>query len=257
MSDKVLIAPEYLSPSSVSTFNQCPLKFKYSKIDGLQDSGTEATMLGNFVHEVLEAMYGLAPDLRTQETAKVLARELWASKWSDEISTLIHDEKNLNRFRWTAWWCIENLWRLEDPALVIPHSVESHVRGEIGGVKIHGFIDRLAFENDTATVTDYKTGKTPRKGDLNDRFFQLIIYTQLLESVDIFAANNLVELLYLKDGIRFQKEINKEDINQITEKLQSTRVGIEERCKAGYFEPSTSFLCNWCGFKPICPAWKR
>ena len=257
MSAEILVAPEFLSPSSVSTFNQCPLKFKYSKIDGLQDSGTEATMLGNFVHEVLEAMYAMAPDLRTQETAKVLARELWASKWSEEISTLIHDEKNLNRFRWTAWWCIENLWRLEDPSSLIPHSVESHVTGEIGGVKIHGFIDRLSLNDKVVTVTDYKTGKTPRKSDLKDRFFQLIIYTQLLQSVEIMAESSLVELLYLKDGVRFQKEVTNEDIVHVTEKLQATRAGIEDRCKAGYFEPSTSFLCNWCGFKPICPAWKR
>lgn len=257
MSDEILIPPDYLSPSSVSTFNQCPLKFKFSKIDGLHEPGTEATMLGNFVHEVLEAMYNMAPEHRTKDTAKQLARELWTSKWGDEISTLIHNEKDLNRFRWTAWWCIENLWLLEDPMAVSPHSVESFVKGEIGGVKIHGYIDRLSISDGVAKVTDYKTGKTPRKSDVNDRFFQLMVYTQLLHSIDITEPQSAVELLYLKDGVRFEKEITGDDVSVVVDKLQRTRAGIEERCKDGYFEPSTSILCNWCGFKKFCPAWSK
>ena len=44
--------PPHLSPSSMGTFEQCPLKFKYSKIDMLKDDPTEATLMGNFVHDV-------------------------------------------------------------------------------------------------------------------------------------------------------------------------------------------------------------
>jgi len=255
MSDEILIAPDYLSPSSVSTFNQCPLKFKFSKIDGLHEPGNEATILGNFVHEVLEAMYKMAPEYRTKDTAKQLARELWTSKWGNEISAFIHNEQDLNRFRWTAWWCIENLWLLEDPMVVSPHSVESFVEGEIGGVKIHGYIDRLSISDGVAKVTDYKTGKTPRGSYVNDRFFQLEVYTQLLHSINITEPQSAVELLYLKDGVRFEKTITEDDVSFVVEELQRTRYGIEKRCKDGYFEPSPSVLCNWCGFRKFCPEW--
>jgi len=257
MSDEILTPPDYLSPSSVATFNQCPLKFKFSKIDGLYEPGTEATMLGNFVHEILEAMYQMEPAMRTIETAKLIARDVWTTKWASEVGTLIKGEKELNRFRWTAWWCVENLWLLEDPANVTPHSVESFVKGEIGGVKIHGYIDRLSISDGVAKVTDYKTGKTPRPSDVKDRFFQLMVYTQLLPSIDIDEPRSSVELLYLKDGVRFEQEITHDDVQVVVEKLQRTRAGIEERCKSGYFEPSTSILCNWCGFKKICPAWTK
>jgi putative RecB family exonuclease len=251
-----LVAPEMLSPSSISTFRQCPLKFKFSKIDGLRDAPTEATMLGNFVHEILETMYALPPDQRTQDIARSIARDLWASKWEEQVNTLIRSEKELKFFRWTAWWCVENLWLLEQPESVEPWGIEEHVEGEISGIKLHGYIDRLHVSGDSAKVCDYKTGKTPKKNYIDDKFFQLIIYTQLLESIGIEAKKFEVELLYLKDGVRFAKEITADDVEKVASVIAEVRAGIEKRCKDGYFEPSKSILCNWCGFKSICPAWQ-
>jgi putative RecB family exonuclease len=256
VSENILVAPEFLSPSSISTFRQCPLKFKYSKIDGLRDAPTEATVLGNFVHEILETLYGLPSDERTQPQAKEIARQLWSEKWEQEAMSLIKTEREQKMFRWTAWWCVENLWRLEDPVNISPWGIEEHVTGEIGGVKLHGYIDRLMFEDGQAKVCDYKTGKTPKKNYVDDKFFQLIIYTQLLESIDVHADSLAVELLFLKDGVRFFKELTETDVNHVISVIQEVRQGIEERCVSGNFEPKTSILCNWCGFKSFCPAWQ-
>lgn len=251
-----LVAPDVLSPSSISTFRQCPLKFKFSKIDGLQDSPTQATMLGNFVHEVLEEMYGLDSEQRTKQTAKEIARTLWDDKWGEQVSTLIRTEKEIKTFRWTAWWCIENLWLVEDPQALSPWAIEEHVEGEIGGVRLHGFIDRLMVDDDAVKVCDYKTGKTPKPNYVDDKFFQLIIYSQLLESIGLSGHRAEVELLYLKDGVKFHRIVTADDVNNVATVVNEVRVGIESRCKSGEFEPKTSILCNWCGFKPICPSWK-
>lgn len=257
MSEPKLVAPDRLSPSSISTFRQCPLKFKYSKIDGLPDSPTDATVLGNFVHEVLETMYALPREQRTQETAKALARQLWSDSWGEKAASLIHTDKELNFFRWTAWWCIENLWRLEDPINTSPWAIEEHVEGEVGGIRLHGFIDRLFYEDGVAKISDYKTGKTPKPKYMGDKFFQLIIYSQLLESIDIIPDSMSLELLYLKDGVRFEKTVTAEDVAEVVEVVQEVREGIDARCKSGEFEPNKSILCNWCGYRRICPAWQR
>lgn len=254
---KDFLAPEFLSPSSLGTFRQCPLKFKYQKIDNLPDpSGPEAT-LGNFVHDVLEELYKLPSELRTQEQAKDLAKELWASKWSEMANKVVHGDKELNRFRWAAWWCVENLWMLEDPKQTHPSGIESFVTGEIGGVKMRGYIDRLHFDESSVTITDYKTGKTPRAANLSDKFLQLVIYSQLLSSLDISknTESTLVELLYLKDGVRFKHQITTDDIQGATELIQTTKRDLDEACKSGNFEHRKSILCNWCSFKRICPAW--
>lgn len=253
-----LKAPEFLSPSSISTFNQCPLKFKYSKIDNIKDPSGKEALLGNFVHDILEEMYKLPPEFRTQEQAKIIAKEQWDTKWAVQVQEIVTDDKNLKLFRWSAWWCVENLWRLEDPALIAPHSLESFVSGGIGGVKIRGFIDRLTRDAVTGApkISDYKTGKTPRKSDLQDRFFQLIIYSQLLSSIGIESEESSAELLYLKDGVRFEMQITPSDVSRVVEKIQNTKSGIDERCVSGEFEAKKSVLCGWCGYKSFCPAWK-
>ena len=252
----VMKAPNMLSPSSIGTFRQCPLKFKFTKIDGLQDSPTESTMLGNFVHEILETMYALPSEQRTQDTARLIARDLWESKWEEMVKTIIRSEKEIKLFRWTAWWCVENVWALEQPMEVQPWAIEEHVEGEISGVKLHGYIDRLHVDGDTAKVCDYKTGKTPKKQYVDDKYFQLIIYTQLLGSAGIEAKNFEIELLYLKDGVRFEKRVTEEDIANVASVIAEVKAGIDLRITQGHFEPNKSILCNWCGFKSICPAWK-
>lgn len=256
MQSNDLVAPEFLSPSSINTFRQCPLKFKYSKIDGLRDPSGQEAILGNFVHDILEELYNLPPDQRTMEEAKFLARKHWEAKWRAEIMGIIRSEKELNRFRWAAWWCVENLWILENPTEVTLSGTEKFVRGEIGGVKVHGFIDRYLARDGISTVGDYKTGKTPKERDLDDKFFQLIIYSQLLSTIGVETEENFVELLYLKDGVRFKRSLNSGEINKTIEIIQSTKNEIDEKCRTGNFEPRRSILCNWCGFKGICPAWK-
>lgn len=253
--NKILVAPEYLSPSSIGTFRQCPLKFKYSKIDGLPDPSGPEAILGNFVHDVLEELYKLPPNLRTQAQAKELARELWSSQWGEKASKVVHGEKELNRFRWSAWWCVENLWVLEDPTSFSPSKMECFVTGEIGGVKVRGYIDRLSIGDSSAIISDYKTGKTPREVDLDDKFFQLITYSQLLSHIGVDFDDISVELLYLKDGVRFKRQVTSDDLNTTISIIQQTKKDIDESCKSGNFDHKKSVLCNWCSFKRICPAW--
>lgn len=257
-----LVAPEFLSPSSINTFRQCPLKFKYSKIDGLPDPSGQEAILGNFVHDVLEQLYKLEPHERTQQRANQILRELWDYEWGKKANGVIFSKKDLNRFMWSAWWCVENLWHLEDPTKTNPWKMECFVTGDIGGVKVRGYIDRL-FVNDNneisdVMISDYKTGKTPRESDLYEKFFQLITYSRLLShlKIDTNEGKNVsVELLYLKDGVRFKRQVTDSDLNKTIEIIQQTKRDIDDCCKSGHFQHKKSVLCGWCSFKPFCPAW--
>jgi putative RecB family exonuclease len=263
-----LVAPEFLSPSSINTFRQCPLKFKYSKIDGLPDPSGQEAILGNYVHAVLEQLYKLEPDERTQERANQILRELWNSEWGKKANGVIFSKKDLNLFMWSAWWCVENLWHLEDPTQTNPWKMECFVTGEIGGVKVRGYIDRLLLNNkdlftnnndeiSDVVISDYKTGKTPtRESDFDEKFFQLFAYSGLLSHLKIGKEKRVsVELLYLKDGVRFKRQVTDSDLNKTIEIIQQTKRDIDDCCKSGNFQHKKSVLCGWCSFKPLCPAW--
>jgi len=65
--------PDYLSPSSIRLYQDCPQKFKINKFDNIKEPPSWATELGTFTHEVLEHLYVLDPSERTHDSVKTLA----------------------------------------------------------------------------------------------------------------------------------------------------------------------------------------
>ena len=109
-------APAYLSPSSIGTFRDCPMKFKFSRIDRLSEPPTWAIHVGTFVHEVLEHFYQLDAHERTLESVKAMATERWkASDWETQVNELIKPEGTIVDFKRQAFECMKNLWKVEDP----------------------------------------------------------------------------------------------------------------------------------------------
>lgn len=261
MSDAVssiLIPPPYLSPSSMGTFVQCPQKFKFNKIDKVPDAPTKETLLGNFVHETLEALYVVEPEKRTLDVAKSLAAQVWESgNWAERVHRYVPSPEDLRLFRWSAWWCIENLWKLEDPTSVQPVGIEVEVNGLLGGiVTVKGFIDRYTVSDGKITISDYKTGKTPRGDYVKDKFTQLQIYGALAKRQFGLDVEKL-ELLYLKDGVRLEATFSDSDIRQVSDYAVAVYYEIESACLTGRFPTHKSRLCDWCSYKAICPAWRK
>ena len=250
------VAPPHLSPSSMATFRQCPLKFKYNKIDKIPDPSGKEALMGNFVHDVLEELYGLPPEDRSKEQAQSLARSIWAERnWEKRVSPLIPDDDEYRMFRWKAWWCIENLWKIENPGEIEPDGLEFELNGEVSGVQLKGFIDRFTMSEDGGVViSDYKTGKVPRAEYVDERFRQLRIYGTLIDALDIGHTSGL-ELLYLKDGVRFEVPFGDEDITDTSTYIRSAKDDIDKACATGDFPAQKSVLCGWCSYKNICPLW--
>ena len=255
--NKNLTPPPHLSPSSLATFEQCPLKFKYNKIDLIPDKPGKEAMMGNFVHDVLENLYKLPNADRTIPAARKLAGEIWQSTWEQPVAALIRSSAEIKKFRWSAWFCIENLWLVEDPTTVNPIGLESELNHSVGGVVLKGFIDRYTKSlSDGLTISDYKTGKTPRADWLSDKFEQLRIYAVIMQDTQMFPVTDL-ELIYLKDGVRFKEHLTEEATQTTIARITRIKSSIDERCVTGVFEPVKSRLCDWCSYKNICPAWSK
>ena len=250
----MLTAPDYLSPSSIATFLQCPLKYKFSRIDGIVEPPTEATIFGNFVHSILENFYSLPKTERVAAAARLLASSIWPS-YEDDVRKLLHnDSDKIRGFRWRAWWCIENLMKMEDVSTQDFSGIETELNSDISGVKIKGFIDRWSLDDDGIIIGDYKTGKIPKPQYAGDKFDQLLIYGIVL-STQLGKDINRLELLYVSHSRKLVHTPSESDINRINEMVVSVRSGIDERCQTGNFETKTGPLCPWCYFKASCPAW--
>jgi putative RecB family exonuclease len=249
--------PKHLSASSISTFQQCPMKFKLSRVDGHSEPPTIHTLMGNFVHEVLERMYAdYKPEDRNVSTARSLCTSIWESgEWESKVKPYL-GKTTLNEFRWSCWWCVENLFDMEDPTAIQPDGVEYELNDDIDGVVIKGFIDRWQREKlDTAKITDYKTGKTPNPRYASDKFFQLTLYAAMLEK-SLGVDNFELELLYLKDGARLTHTPTRAEIEAVKETVVTVRREIENCHANNNWETKPSALCNWCIFKQgLCSYW--
>ena len=255
MSEVTLIPPPHLSASSISTFQQCPLRYKYSRIDELPEPPSEASLMGNFVHDILEGLYRQESSTRTLGTARMLAASLW-NDYEERAMKVAKTPEAIRRFRWNSWWCVEKLFSMEDPTQREFDGLEHEINHEINGVRVKGFIDRWHLHNDGIVIGDYKTGKTPKPHYAGDKFFQLLLYGVVLHE-QLGKPIESVELLYIKDGERLHKSPTAEDMQSVYDTVVEIRTGIDERCATGDFEYKPSRLCDWCSFKSICPYWRK
>lgn len=252
--------PAYFSPSSLSTFLQCPQRFYYEKIEKRRSADTEHTVRGNFVHEVLESLLKLEPDERTLSSAKSIMRSLWNDKWEAPSLDLRMSDDALRRFRWESWWCIENYFQIEDPKGVVPAGLEVEVQGLIEGVPVYGIVDRWIVEDGKIVVQDYKSGKIPKPKYAGEKKLQIMIYADLLEKQTGLDAVRM-DLLYVKEGkcVSYYpgdvdkvsgKDLRTETVETIAEAWDA----MVHSCETEKFQTITGPLCNWCDFKPECPA---
>jgi RecB family exonuclease len=175
-------------------------------------------------------------------------------EWESKAISSVNTAEDVRLFRWRSWFCIENLWMLENPQETEPDGLEFEVVGDIEGVVIKGFIDRYSTlgDGESLIVSDYKTGKTPRPQYQGDKFFQLYVYAYMLEKMGVGKTKEL-ELLYLKDGVRLKKHVTNREAKNMIEHVIETKKQVDECCRTGEFEARKSILCNWCSYQEICP----
>jgi putative RecB family exonuclease len=152
--------PEYLSPSSIGLFRDCPQKFKLSYIDKIKEPPAWHLYLGSFVHEVLEYLYKEEAENRTLETLKSIAADRWTNhEWATKVEALEEKPGSLTDFKRAAFESMTNLWALEDPAETELDGMEHEVFANVDGVAMKGYIDRFIFADDgSVVISDYKTG---------------------------------------------------------------------------------------------------
>lgn len=198
----------------------------------------------------------LPPDKRTIDEARNLTKQWWEMEYKERVSPYVRGEDALRSFRWTSWWCIENLFKMENPESLHFDGVETELNDQIDGVQIKGFIDRWRRTDNGIVVGDYKTGKAPSPRYAEDKYFQLLLYAYVLEQ-QLGEKVNEIELLFIKDEKRLAKSVTDEDRENVRTTVVNVRKQIDERCVSGNFEPIRHKLCGWCSFKSICPIWSK
>ncbi|MEV0292081.1 RecB family exonuclease [Nocardia sp. NPDC050710] len=244
-----------LSPSRAIDFKQCPLKYRLRAIDRIPEQPSRHAVRGTVVHAVLEDLYGLPAVDRLPQRAVALVEPAWERVLADrpEIAELVADN-GLDRFLAEVRTLVESYYRLEDPTRFDPESREARVEVELGdGVLLRGFVDRIDIApTGQLRVVDYKTGRAPGLSNETKALFQLKFYALVvLRTRGILPAQ--LRLIYLADEQILTYAPDEEELLRFERTLSALWEAIVDAGRTGDFQPNTSWLCNYCDYKPLCP----
>lgn len=245
-----------ISYSSLETFLQCPLKFKYQEIDKIKTPKSKDALFGTAVHEALRMLHN--PSMLTPPSEKDFL-DFFSSKWDPTIFQTPQEDvayfgqgiKILKDYYAKNYPANFNVLDLETRFEVsLEHKNEIHL--------VTGKIDRIdKIDGNAFEVIDYKTAKKMPSQSSVEENLQLSIYHLGLLSrwPKIKDENRAVttSLYFLKHGEKLSVQKTNEDLEATKEQILTTIDSI----KGSDFKPKAGPLCPWCGYQAMCPLWKH
>ena len=248
------------SHSKLSTFEQCPLKYKLRYIDKIkpQIEKTIEAHLGSAVHETLEWIYNSVRESNKVPTLDEVIN-YYAIRWQDEFSNeilIVKKEMSAKDYFNKGVHFLLNYYTKNHPFKDGTIECEKRIFIELDeNTKIQGFIDRLVhnIEKNRYEIHDYKTANTLPTQEKMDGDRQLALYSIAIK--ELYGKDKEVVLIwhYLAHNQRIiskrtneQLENLKNETKELIKKIESTTI----------FPHNKSILCDWCEYKTICEAWR-
>ena len=247
------------SHSRISTFEQCKYKYKLSYIDYVKtDVRSVEAFMGSLLHDVLEKLYfnHRTGNLISKDELLKYYLSSWNKLWKEEI-LIVKKEYNQEHYKNLGLKLLMNYYDKYFPFDQLKTiDLETNEKLElINGNKYYVKIDRLAVDEEgNYYVIDYKTGKTAMsQAQINDDR-QLAMYS-------IWVKNRFPNAKSIKLVWNFLAQGIERDSCRSNEKLEKVKIAVENKIKeiesCNNFPTIKSKLCDYCGYKNICPEWKK
>jgi putative RecB family exonuclease len=249
------------SHSKLSTYEDCPLKYKLCYIDHIKrdTEGIEA-FLGSRVHDTLKKCYDDIEYAKLNSLSDLLAfyNKIWQENWRDSI-VVVRKEVKPEQYRKKGEKMIERYYNKHAPfdedrtiGTEVPLNFSLD---DAGKYRMTGYIDRFSLGSDfTYYIHDYKTSAyLPSQHDIdNDR--QLALYQIGIQRRWPEIKKVTLVWHFLAFGINLVSFRAPPSISKLK---QITRLLIDEIESAEEFPPVESRLCEWCEYPDLCPMRKH
>ncbi len=248
--------PTY-SHSQLSTYEECPLKYKLCYRDGIKrDTEGVEGFLGNMVHETLKKCYDDVRLMKVNTLDELLAcyDGLWKKNWHGEI-VITRKELTAEHYYALGRKMLETYYQRHVPFdRDITIGTEMRIRFSLddgGRYQLQGLIDRLSRTPDGVHhINDYKTSAhLPGQEDVdNDR--QLALYQIGIQK----KWPDIKEVRLVWHYLAFDRElVSARSAEKLAELAKDTIRLIDEIESAEEFPPRESALCDWCEYPDLCP----
>ena len=267
-----LDVPKTLSPSKVSTFKDCALRFRLSAIDRLPEEPSAAATKGTMVHLALQHLMDRPAAERTVDAALADLRRAREEMADDpDLVGLGLDAEQDAAFLASAEQLVRNYFLLEDPTqvrgngleLMLGTDVTVDVRSKDAAGQWHttphrlhlrGIIDRLDIDDDgEITVVDYKSGRAPSERFEQGRLSGVQFYAYLCERF-LGKTPAKVQLLYLADPMTITATPSAQSIRGLGRRVEAIWSTVVQACEKESFRANPGKLCAYCSYHAYCPA---
>jgi len=248
------------SHSRLSTYEQCPLKFKFRYIDELEEGDSIEAFMGKQVHETLFFIYTKVKEKRfpTLHQALIFYKDLWDKEFHQNIKIVKRDLTAKDYFE-KGLIFLEQYYRKHIPFDENILSMEKRILIDLEGdgkYMVQGFIDKLIYneQENVYEIHDYKTSNWLKSQEELDQDRQLALYSLGLKDLYPDADKIALKWYFLKHGVEKTSFRTNE---QLEELKNSIKILINEIESAQEWPAKKSKLCDWCGFKNRCPAYQE
>jgi len=263
--EKEIEAKDWLSPSAINNWFQCPRSYYYNYMQKIKVAPNIHLVKGSVVHKTLEDFYK-----EYKPNPKIHLLKLFKKAWSSYkgmIKMLEMSPSELKQHKKDAITMILNFYDVhrrkmegtiiqgkaenEQHAFYLtkPKFRELYVKDE--KLRVRGYIDRINEDfNGVITLGDYKTSSRYGIGLPDDYKRQLSIYA-LLYNKDKGIMADFVSIIFLRYGEEVLLEVTpsvlkyaRDIIDYVWSKTRS--VAFED------YPKKEGRLCRWCAFKDVC-----
>jgi putative RecB family exonuclease len=259
---KKLTGRDYVSWSAISTFRQCPLKYKFRYIDGLpEESVSSALVFGTGIHSAVEQHFQA---ILSGEEKPDVDRLMFAyrSAWLPHDPHTIQFGSTETRASLDALAGKMLAAFLKSPAASVQGrvlGVEEEIRGVLveGIPDLYGRVDLLTEDDNRLVITDIKTSRGEWSAEqVEDSGEQLLLYSHLASEISPGKkiATRFLVLTKTKEPV-IEEHVRDVGLGNV----KRTLAGVERVWRAiesGVFYPAPSTMsCSTCGYRAACRAW--
>lgn len=237
-----------LSYTQVDNYKTCPLKYKFAYIYNIPGKPSAARQFGTDIHSVLKEF-----NTRCKEGIIMTLDELLDAFERHWTPLGYPDKIQRGSYKLEGGRILREFYKKYEGSFKAPLYVEEEFLFKIDGHGLKGFIDRIdQLPDGTVEIIDYKTGKPKENSAFNTKEIQLDIYAMAAEEVLKLNPSKL-SLYYLKTNEIVSKVRNQDDMIAVRGLIEEVIKNIVDK----NFEPKPGFVCNWCDYPIVCPAYKK
>ena len=255
---------DYISFSAISSFQRCPLAFKFRYLDQLHEEVVSASLVfGGAIHSAVEFHFNemmagnTTPDL---DTLLYSFQEAWRERDTIEIRFNKGEDEN------TLGELAERMLRaFQSSSIATPEGrilgVEEELRAAIvpGVPDLLGRIDLLVEEDDAVVVIDLKTARSRWSANQAlDRADQLVLYAELVRLL-VPGKSLRTQFLVITKTKSPSVEVHNVPVTPARlDRMKRTIQHVWRAIETGNFFPTpNAMICGGCPFKRACRDWSE